>query len=418
MIQTSLLKNGIRVVTDTHSLSHTVTFGIWVGVGARYETPDINGISHFLEHMAFTGTKTRSSEQIASEIEDVGGYMNAYTGREMTAYHFRVLKNDWQLALNILADIFQNTQMYEKELNKEKGVIIQEIKMYNDTPSSLVYRHFMETIYPGQPMGRPILGSIETVEAITAEKLKNYMQTQYAAEKMVISASGNLNHQDFVDKCSELFINVNTNPGKKYAPATYQGGEKRILKDNEQVNIMLGFQGFSILDPDYYAAEVLSSILADGFSSILFQEIREKRGLVYSIQADNIWGSDSGVFAVSAGTGPKEVAELMPVLCDCLTDLEHSITQERILRGQALIKARILMRWENISTHAEGNARDLLVRGQIIDKQEVIRLIESVTKKELMRVADRIFKTSPSLAALGPISDVMPYEKIIERLKK
>lgn len=417
MIKQATLKNGMRVITDAVKSAETVSLGVWVSVGARFETPQIGGISHVLEHMAFKGTTTRSAYQIAEEIEDVGGIMNAYTGKDMTAYYVKVLKADMKLGLNIIADILQNSKMDAVELAKEQGVICQEINMQNDTPDDLVFDYLSETAYPDQPLGRPILGTAEVVRSLTSEQLLDYMHTQYTAGRMIISASGAVNHEEFVSLCEEAFGGIPTHTGLAEEGATYVGGDKRVQKKNEQVNLVLGFEGVSYTDSEYYATGILSSIFGGGMSSRLFQEIREKRGLVYSIYAFNSPETDTGIFGIYAGTGEKEVAELMPVLCDEILALPGSITEEELARAKNRLKARLLMRLENISTHAEANAIDMIIQGRPVSKEEVVAEIEAIDLARLERASRRIFATKPTLAALGPIEHVMSYEDVISRLK-
>lgn len=416
MIKTTTLKNGMRVITESAPTAETVSLGVWVGVGARFETPEIGGISHVLEHMAFKGTATRSAFQIAEQIEDVGGIMNAYTGKDVTAYYVKVLKADMKLGLDIIADILQNSQMDAKELAKEQGVICQEINMQNDTPDDLVFDYLSETAYPGQALGRPILGTAEVVKSVTSEKLLDYMHTKYTAGRMIISASGAVKHDEFVALCERAFVSIPGHDGMPADGATYVGGEKRVNKKNEQVNLVLGFEGVSYTDKDYYATGILSSIFGGGMSSRLFQEIREKRGLVYSIYAFNSPETDTGIFGIYAGTGEKEVAELMPVLCDEILALPGTLKDDEIARAKNRLKARLLMRMENIATHAEANAIDMIIQGRPVTKEEVVAEIEAVDKAMLQRVASRIFTGKPTLASLGPVKHVMPYEKILERL--
>ncbi len=417
MIQTATLSNGIRIVTDSSDMADSVSLGVWVSVGARYETAEINGISHCLEHMAFKGTNTRSSFDISKEIEDVGGIINAYTGKDMTAYYVRVLKENRALGLDIITDIVQHSIMDKDELEKEKGVIIQEINMQNDTPDDLVFDYYNETAYPNQPLGRAILGTADTVRRIDSQKLLDYMHSQYTTSRMIVSASGAVNHDEFVADCERRLTSVSTHSMPEAEGAIYRGGEKRVVKPHEQVNIVFGFEGFSYNHPDYYTGSVLAAILGGGMSSRLFQEIREKRGLVYSIYAFNSPEIDTGTFGVYAGTGEKEVVELMPVLCDELVKLPDTLTEAEINRAKARLRASILMRQENIATHAEANAIDMIIHGRLVPKTEVIEKINAITGDDLKRVAKDVLSRTPTLAALGPISNVMSYDEIVNRLK-
>ncbi len=417
MIQTTTLPSGIRVITDSKFDAETVSLGVWVAVGARFETKELSGISHMLEHMAFKGTQTRTAAQIAAEIENVGGIMNAYTGKDVTAYYVKVLKEDKELALRLIADILQDSTMNPEELAREKGVIIQEINMQNDTPDELVFDYYAQTAYPDQPLGRPILGTTQTVSGISSEQLLHYMKTQYTTDRLVISAAGNVQHEEFVALCSALFEKISQKSSLSYEPAHYVGGEIRVLKAHEQVNLVLGFEGCAYQDPDYYAATILACILGGGMSSRLFQDVREKRGLVYSIYAHNSPELDTGSFYIYAGTGEKQAAEVYPVLCDILTGLETTLTEEEISRAKTQIKARVLMRLENISTHAESNALELIIHNRIISKEETIQKIDSVSREDLQAYVRRLLNSQPTMASLGPIDYVMSYDDLRQRLK-
>jgi len=416
MLQIRSLKNGIRVIVDSNPQTESISLGVWVAVGARFETPDINGISHVLEHMAFKGTTTRSAFDISREIEDVGGIVNAYTGKDMTAYYVKVLKKDWPMGLNIISDILQNSVMDKEELAREKGVIIQEINMNNDTPDDLIFDLYNRAAYPDQPLGRTILGNPENVRAITSQKLLDYMHRQYTTGRLIISISGDIDADTFVSACESAFKDISSGHGTPADPASYRGGDIRMSKKNEQVNLILGFKGCSYGDKDYYAAALLASVFGGGMSSRLFQEIREKRGLVYSIYAFNSPERDTGTFGIYAGTGEKEVAELLPVLCDEVNRLSDTITEDELLRAKNRAKARILMRSENFSSHAESNAIDMIIYGRVVPDEETIAKIDAVTIKDLSRLADHLFAGRPTLASLGPINRVASYDDILKRL--
>ena len=416
MLQIRSLKNGIRVIIDSNPKTESISLGAWVAVGARFETPDINGISHVLEHMAFKGTTTRSAFDISREIEDVGGIVNAYTGKDMTAYYVKVLKKDWPMGLNIISDILQNSVMDGEELAREKGVIIQEINMNNDTPDDLIFDLYHATAYPDQPLGRTILGKPENVRAITSQKLLDYMHRQYTTDRLIISVSGDIDADDFVNACESAFTKISPTHGTAAEPASYRGGDIRRAKKNEQVNLILGFEGCSYKDKDYYTAALLASVFGGGMSSRLFQEIREKRGLVYSIYAFNSPETDTGTFGIYAGTGEKEVAELLPVLCDEINRLPNTITEEELTRAKNRAKARILMRSENFSSHAESNAIDMVIYDRVVPDEETIAQIDAVTVQDLSKLATRLFAGRPTLASLGPIDRVTPYDDILKHL--
>lgn len=417
MLKLSKLKNGMRVVTDTDKKSDVVTLGVWVCVGARYETPDINGISHVLEHMAFKGTTTRTARQISEEIENVGGFINAYTGKNVTAYHVKVLKKDLALGLDIIADILQNSVMDKEELEREKGVICQEISMNNDDPEEVASDYFFETAYPDQALGRPIIGTATLVQSVTSERLLAYMHTQYTADRMIISASGHFDEADFISACERAFTKIPTHTAQPAMPAHYVGGSKCVYKKTEQVNVFLGFEGVPYNDTDYYAVKMLSGVLGGGMSSRLFQEIREKRGLVYTIYAFSMSEKDTGLFGIYAGTGEKETAELMPAVCDEILRMTDGVNEDELMRAKNRFKASLLMRGEAISAHAENNALDMVIYNRVVSTREIIAAVDAVTNADIIRVARRVFSTTPTLAALGPIKHLMSYQDLTNRLK-
>ncbi|MCW5771904.1 MAG: insulinase family protein, partial [Rhodospirillaceae bacterium] len=294
------LANGLTVATDRMEQVETVSIGMWVEVGTRFEAPEHAGISHMLEHMAFKGTRRRSARAIAEEIEAVGGHLNAYTGREGTTYFAKVMKEDLGLAADIIADILQHSVFDPAEMDREREVILQEIGQARDTPDDIVFDHFQETAYPDQPLGRPILGTEASVKALAREALVEHMQQHYRAGSMIFAAAGKLDHDDVVAKAEALFGGLPAGDPLKPAPAQYGGGEFRGEQDLEQVHLVLGFPGLKLGHPDQYAMAALSTILGGGMSSRLFQEVREERGLVYSIYSFHSGFADSGLFGIYA----------------------------------------------------------------------------------------------------------------------
>ncbi len=275
------LKNGLRLAVDEMKDVETVSVGVFVNTGSRNETPEINGISHFLEHMAFKGTKKRSARQIAEEFEGIGGRINAYTSKEKTVYYAKVLKQHAEFAVEFLADILQNSTFDEVELEKERGVILQEIAMTNDTPDDIVFDYFQETAYPSQAMGRSILGPVKNIKKFGRKDFSNYINAQYNYQNMAVVAAGNIKESDLVKWSKKYFTSLGDNKIKTYQKAKYQGGDFRKEKKLEQINLVLGFDGLSYLDPKYYTSQILAMILGGGMSSRLFQEVRENRGLAY-----------------------------------------------------------------------------------------------------------------------------------------
>jgi predicted Zn-dependent peptidase len=415
-VRVTVLKNGMRVLTDRMDSVETVSIGVWVDIGTRHEPSQINGVAHLLEHMAFKGTQRRSSLDIAAEIEAVGGHLNAYTSREHTAYYAKVLKQDLGLAVDILADILQRSIFDPKELERERAVILQEIGQANDTPDDIIFDLFQERAFPDQAMGRPVLGRVEIIRRIDRDTVAGYMRRHYAASGMLLVAAGNVDHDALVRLAEPAFAELPLDRSARSEAARYVGGELRESRDLEQVHVVLGFPGFPFGDPDYYSASVVSSALGGGMSSRLFQEIREKRGLVYAIYSFTHAYSDSGLFGVYAGTGEEEVEELMPVLCDEIRNLAQGLAPAELERARAQLKAGLLMSLESTTARCEQQAAHMLVFGRPLDMAEMVSRIDAVDAGAVERVARRLRTAPPTLAALGPIGRVEPFARLRERL--
>ena len=302
-IQVTRLASGLTVVTEQMDRVETISLGAYVAAGTRDETEAENGASHFLEHMAFKGTERRSAMQIAEAVEDVGGHINAYTAREQTAYYVKLLKEDLALGADIIGDIVTHSTFAPEELERERGVILQEIGQANDTPDDIVFDHFQETAYPDQPMGRPTLGREAGIGAMGRDVLTGYMRRHYTTGNLVVAAAGALEHGRVVDLVTQHFADLPRGEPLKPVPGLYGGGEFREERDLDQVHIVLGFPAMGYADPDFYPSMLLSTLLGGGMSSRLFQEIRERRGLVYSIYSFTAPSMDGGLFAIYAGTG-------------------------------------------------------------------------------------------------------------------
>ncbi len=416
-VRLSQLENGMRVLTDRMTSVESVSLGVWVAVGTRHEPAQINGVAHLLEHMAFKGTARRSSLEISSEIESVGGQVNAYTSREHTAYYAKVLKEHAGLAIDILADILQHSVFDAGELERERAVVLQEIGQAYDTPDDIIFDMFQERAFPDQAMGRPVLGRAEIIRTIDRDTVASYLRRNYAAPNMMLVAAGNLEHGAIVDLAQRAFAELPAESAAKSEPANYVGGDVRQTRELEQVHILLGFPGFAFSDRDYYAASVVSTALGGGMSSRLFQEIREKRGLVYSIYSFTHSYSDAGMFGVYAGTGEDEAAELMPALCAELRRLEDGLAPAELERARAQLKAGLLMSLEGTTARCEQQAAHMLVFGRPLDMQELIQRIEEVDEDAVRRVARRIFSAPPTVTALGPVARIEDYGRLVEDLR-
>jgi predicted Zn-dependent peptidase len=415
-IRTTTLENGLRVVSDPMAAVESVSLGVWVGVGTRYEKPEMNGVSHLLEHMAFKGTKRRSALAIAEEIEAVGGHINAYTTRESTAYYVRVLKEDVALGVDLIADILQNSTMETEELERERTVILQEIHQANDSPDDVVFDNFQEAAYPDQPMGRQVLGDANIVGSMGRDIIMDYMDNHYNANTMVLSAAGSIDHDELVTLARDSFSDLPKGEQASREPANYTGGQSIIARELEQAHLLLGFEGVDYEDPDFYSAAVLSTLFGGGMSSRLFQEIREKRGLVYSIYSFVPSYSDSGLFGIYAGTGEEETQELIPLVCDEIKKICDGVGADELTRARAQIKASILMGLESSSSRCEQLARQMMVFGRPLPTEEVVANIESVDRDAILNTAQRIFSSPLTVAALGPISKLESFEEIVHRL--
>ena len=410
------LKSGLTLITDYIDSVETVSVGMWNKVGARNEHKSVNGVAHLLEHMAFKGTKTRSALDIAKEVEMVGGAVNAYTSREITAYYMKVLKEDIGLSIDIISDILQNSTFDSKELDRERGVILQEIGMYLDTPDDVVFDKWQEVAYPDQPMGRSILGKSDIIKTISRDQVEGFMKSYYRPEKMIFSVSGNFNESQVIELVEKHFQNLPQGNDSHAPDAVYKGGEFRQDKDLEQVNLILGFEGVDFYSDLYYPTAVYSTVLGSGMSSRLFQEIREKRGLVYSISSYTSSFSDSGIFGVYAGTGQKEVMELVPVLCDQLNIDANKFTSEELQRAKAQFKSSLLMGQESTSRRCRSNASKFLMHKRLIPHEEIISEIDKVQLEDLEKARRNILKSEITLSSIGPIKDLESLESVKSRL--
>ena len=416
LIKRTRLPSGLLVVTERMDRVETVSFGAYVASGTRDEAAAENGVSHFLEHMAFKGTTHRTAAGIAEEIENVGGQINAYTAREQTAYYVKLLHEDLPLGVDIIGDILSHSVFAPDEIERERGVILQEIGQANDTPDDIIFDHFQETAYPGQPMGRPTLGTEALIRSMPREAIAGYMTRHYAAGNLVVAAAGRLEHESVVRLVERHFGDLPSMMPAAAAAGTYEGGEFREERDLDQVHVVLGFPSVSYADPDYFAVLLLSTLLGGGMSSRLFQEIREKRGLVYSIYSFNAPFVDGGLFGIYAGTGPDEAAELVPVTLGELLAVQRHISREELDRARAQVKAGLLMSLESTGARCEQLARQMQVFGRTIPTEETVARINAVGLDDVRRVATRLFRGRPTLAALGPAGSVPGLAQIAEKL--
>ncbi|WP_298436075.1 pitrilysin family protein [uncultured Jannaschia sp.] len=410
------LPNGVRVVTEHMPGLQSASVGIWVGAGGRHETPDQNGIAHFLEHMAFKGTSRRSALQIAEEIEDVGGYINAYTSREVTAYYARVLASDVPLAVDLIADIVLNPIFDAGEIETERNVILQEIGQALDTPDDIIFDWLQEAAYPEQPIGRTILGPTERVSAFDRADLERFTAQHYGPEQMILSAAGAVDHDALVRMAEDLFGHLEpTRPGPVEI-ARFTGGEARHVRDLEQAHIALGFAQPGYRDDDIYTAQIFAGAMGGGMSSRLFQEAREKRGLCYTIFASVGAYSDTGLLTVYAGTGEDDVAELAHLTMDELKRAADDMTDAEIARARAQMKSGMLMGLESPSSRAERLARVVAVWDRVPPLSEAIGRIEAVDVPAVRAHAAALTTQAPALALYGPVERAPDAGTLARRL--
>lgn len=417
IVRISTLPNGMRVVSEAMPQVKTVSVGIWVDAGARDETPEINGVAHMLEHMAFKGTERRTALAIAEEIEAVGGHLNAFTSREQTAYYARVMAGDTGLALDILADILQHSVFDAEEMEREREVIIQEIGQSEDTPDDIIFDHLQETAFPGQPLGRSILGTVERVSAMQRGDLQGFLDRFYHGPSLVLVAAGAVDHDMLVAEAERLFARLRQTPRAKQQDARYGGGgEKRAVRDLEQAHVAIALPGLAFDDPDYYAMQVYATVLGGGMSSRLFQEVREKRGLAYSVYAYPSSYRDGGLLTIYAGTGAEKLAELTPVLAEELGKLCGRVDDAELQRARAQLKVGLVMSLESSGARIEQLGRQMLLFGRPLDIDEVLAAVDRVDAAALRKVAERVMRTAPpTVAALGPVERLEPYQRFAAR---
>lgn len=415
-IKVTTLDSGLRVASDTMGDVASAVVGIWAGAGARGESPKQNGIAHLLEHMLFKGTSTRSATQISEQIENVGGHLNAYTGYECTAYYSKILGEDLALAVDILADMLQHSVFDPAEMTREQSVIVQEIGRNADTPDDVVYDHFQATCYPEQSLGRSVLGSIDTVCSLKRDDLFGYLQHHYGSGNIVIAAAGRVDHDELVGRVAHRLEQWPYPWQHQHQPASYRGGELRQERELEQVHLILGFHALNRHDQDIYAQAGFSAIIGQGASSRLFQEIREKRGLVYSVHSFSSAYQDDGTWGVYAGTGAESLPELIPVLCEQLATFADKVTETEVDRARTLLRARTLMAQESVMGRCERLGQQLLLHGRVIPLDEIVERISAVDRPAVQRVAGRILGSTPALAALGPLQQLEPLTTIQQRL--
>ena len=416
-INVTTLDNGFRIVSEQMSGLKSASVGIWINTGGRNETSKQNGIAHFLEHMAFKGTQSRSALDIAQEIENVGGYINAYTSKEMTAYYARVLENDVPLAIDVISDILLNPIFDQRELETERGVILQEIGQSLDTPDDVIFDWLQEAAFPDQPLGRTILGPSELVKNFSREDLLEFVSEQYGPEQMVLSAAGSVDHEKIVSQVKLLFDKKEPISKAAMISSKYNGGEKQVDKNLEQAHFALAFEAPGYRDETIYTSQIYSIALGGGMSSRLFQEIREKRGLCYTIFAQGGAYSDTGLLTIYSGTSADSLNDLSDITISEMKRMAIDFEQIELDRARVQMKAGLLMGLESASARAERLARMLTIWDRIPTLDEIVKKIDAVDLNDVRNFSDSIISNKrPTLSTYGPISNGVPFNQIIDSL--
>lgn len=415
-VEITKLANGFIVASETVPQVATASVGVWVGAGSRHEQPHEHGLSHLIEHMAFKGTESRSARKIAEDIENVGGEINAATGVEYTSYSARLLGEDISVAIDVIGDILTRSVFDKNELVREKAVILQEYAAVEDTPDDLIYDVFQETAFPAQPIGRPILGRPGTIESFDETGIRAFMDREYIPERMALVATGPIRHADIVEQAQKLFGGMPATPSSQHEAGIYRGGERRLPRNLEQANIVLGLPGLSFKDPGYYALHLFSHILGGGLTSRLWHEVRETRGLAYAIDAFHWPFSDCGVFGIGAGTSERDLAELIEVTMDCTLRATTNIDEIEMSRAKRQMKVALLTALESPGGRIERIARQLLAWDRVIPIEEVVRRVDQLTMEEVRRAGEQAMNGNMTLAAIGPVKKLPSLASIKSRI--
>ncbi len=416
-VETSTLPSGLRVVTDRMEGAETAAVAVYVAVGSRNETAAEHGLSHLIEHMAFKGTRSRDARAIAAEIEEAGGDLNAETASEHTAYLARLLPGEVDRALEIFADILTDSVFDAEELDREKNVILQEIAAVEDDPDDLVMELMDRAAYPDQPLGRAILGTKKTVKSFDAGMIRAYLDRFYGANSLIVSAAGAVRHDEIARAAERLFGAMPQASAPAHEPARYRGGEAKSRHGAEQANVVIAFESVGHRDAQACAAHVFSGAVGGGMSSRLFQEVREKRGLAYTIDTFNWSYDDTGLFGLQAATDPRDAAELARVAVDCLAAAAADLTETELRRAKAQAKVSLLATLESSPARVNQIARQTSIFGRVLARSEIIGEIDGLTLADVRAAGRRLLSSAPTLAVVGPAGRGLTADRVAERLR-
>ena len=415
-IRIGKLGNGLTVVTELIPAVKTATIGLWVAAGSRHERQDEHGLSHLIEHMAFKGTERRSARRIAEDIENVGGDINAATSTEFTSYSARVLGENVDLAIDVLGDILTGSLFDPVELAREVNVILQEYASVEDTPDDLVMDVFMERAFAGQAIGRPILGTPETIQRFDAAAIRAFMDREYTPDRMVMAATGAVDHDAVMTAAEAALGGIAARAAPDLPVASYTGGDGRMRRRLEQANLVLGLPGVSFRDPAYFATHMFAQALGGGLTSRLWHEVREQRGLAYSVDAFHWPFGDCGLFGIGAGTSKSDLAEVVDVMADTARKAAEDLDETEIARTKAQLKVSLLAALETPGGRAERAARQLLSWGRIIPAEETVAQVDAVGRDEVRAAGRRVLSGPLTLAAIGPIAALPTRNRIAAAL--
>lgn len=408
----TVMDNGITVVTEEIPFFNSASIGIWLNVGSINEDKVNNGISHFIEHMMFKGTNTRSAKDIAEKMDGIGGYLNAFTEKEHTCYYARIMDKYVEFSMEVLSDMLLNSVFDKQEMLKEKGVVLDEIRLYEDAPDEMVFDLFTEHVLAGHPLGQSTLGKQEVVQSLNSKMIKDFISRFYIPENIVISAAGHIKHNEILEYIKKYFSKMDgTRKRKKIPEIKNSFGQIIQYKDCEQVYVCMGLPGTSQRDPDRYKVTVLDSILGGSMSSRLFQEIRETRGLVYSVCTFQNAYADSGLFGIFAGTSAKNVDEVISLVYEILSNIRKTgITEEELVRSKEHIKGTIALAMESTTNRMIRLAKSEIFHGRLISHEEVIEKIDKVTIEDVYEMCQTLAQPDKySVALLGPVDKDKNY---------
>jgi predicted Zn-dependent peptidase len=414
LVRRTVLPGGLRIITEAMPTVRSVTVGVWVGVGSRDESPSQAGASHYLEHLLFKGTRSRDALDISSAIDAVGGEMNAFTSKEYTCFYARVLDDDLPLAVDVVCDLVTNSLIRRRDVDSERGVILEEIAMHEDDPADLVHDQFAQTLFGDSPLGRPILGSVDSITSIDRTAIAGYYRRRYRPQDMVVAVAGNVDHAAVVRLVRKAFAAADM-VGGDAVPSAPRGGDRRtttsggirvVPRTTEQANLVLGMPGVSRSDERRFALGVLNAALGGGMSSRLFQEVREKRGLAYSVYSYHAQYADTGLFGVYAGCVPRKVDDVLAICREELAKVAATgITQEELERGQGQLRGSLVLGLEDTGSRMSRIGKAELVYGELLSVDEVISRIDGVTLEDVSAITGELLAAPPTLAVVGPFED-------------